>query len=79
MLELGQEFPNPGMAQRNNPFLQIPLQARYHVGDFGIDYGMGVKTWEEEFGSQVEHLNDVNGQLTYDLWMQARIWASKNR
>lgn len=78
MMELGPEFPNPGWAQRNNPFLQIPLHAKYHVGDFGVDV-IGVETWEDHFGSQVEHLEEINGMLNYDLWRQATLWAQSNR
>lgn len=81
MLTLGPEFANPGMGQRNNPFFQIPVHAQYHVGEYGIDTGMGkirtVEEWEEAFGSQVDFLHEVNGQLTYDLWEQARLWNSR--
>jgi len=79
MLDLGAEFPNPGMGQRNNPFLQIPLVAEYHVGQNGIDQGMGVKSWEEKYGDQVTYLKRVNWNLPYDLWEQARLWQQKNR
>jgi len=33
------DLPNPGMAQKNNPFLQIPLHADFHTGNCGIDSG----------------------------------------
>ena len=83
MLELGPEFPNPGIGQRANPFFQIPIHARFHVGEFGVDHGQGsykgVVAWEDQFGKQTELLNDVNGRLDYDLWEQARLWEQANR
>ena len=63
-----------GMGQKQNPFLQIPLKDVYHVGDLGIDYGYGVETWEEMFGTQLEHLETVNKQLPYDIWALAKAW-----
>lgn len=80
MLELAQELmlPNPGMAQRNNPFLQIPLHATYHVGEFGIDSGTGrfkgVEQWEEAFGAQRAHLESVSEQLGYNVFEAAQRW-----
>ena len=80
MLEL-EGFENPGMAQRNNPFFQIPVHAQYHVGEYGIDTGMGqfksVEQWEEAFGSQVSFLREVDALLPYDLWQQAKLWHDK--
>jgi hypothetical protein len=63
-----------GMGQKQNPFLQIPLHAHYHVGDQGIDYGLGVQTWERYYGSQMELLEKVNEQLPYDIWELAKAW-----
>lgn len=68
-----------GMAQKQNPFLQIPLNAHYHVGDMGIDYGVGVLTWEKWYGSQMELLEQVNKQLPYNLWEEARSWEKEHR
>ena len=76
MAELGPEFPNPGWSEKQNPFLQIPIHERYHIGDYGIDSGMGVHTWEDLFGKQVDLLNEINGLLIYDIWEQARLWTS---
>jgi len=78
MLDLGPGFPNPGMAEKNNPFLQIPLLLRYHTGSMAIDGSMGVETWEEIFGKQVDFLIEVNGQLEYDIWEQAILWNNEN-
>lgn len=55
--------------------LVIPLKADFHVGDEGIDYGVGVLTWERWYGTQIEHLQDVSEQLGYDLFELHRIWA----
>lgn len=67
------------MGQKQNPFLQIPLTAEYHVGCFGIDSGMGVDTWEEIYGTQMEHLAWVNNQLPYDIFRQALAWEKDHR
>ena len=64
-----------GVAQKQNPWLQIPLDVRYHTGDFGIDSHIGVVTWERTFGTQMEHLIWVNEQLGYDIWDKAKGWA----
>ena len=68
-----------GMGQKQNPFLQIPLNAHYHVGDMGIDYGVGVLTWELRFGKQMELLEEVNQKLPYNLWEEARAWEDEHR
>lgn len=67
-----------GMGQRQNPFLQIPLHVKYHVGDCGIDSGMGVQTWEAAFGTQVDHLHSMTEQLGYsiDIWSLARAYEN---
>jgi len=73
----------PGMGERSNPFYQIPLWAKYHVGEFGIDTGMGeiksVEQWEERFGTQAGHLEEINEALDYDIWAQAGMWWYENR
>ena len=63
-----------GMGQKQNPFLQIPLNEKYHVGDLGIDSGYGVKSWERDFGTQMEHLAWVNDQLPYNIFAEAVRW-----
>ena len=68
-----------GIAQKQNPFLQIPIHDRYHTGNFGIDSGVGVISWENTFGTQVEHLICVNDQLKYDIWDQAEAWEKRYR
>lgn len=68
-----------GIAQKQNPFLQIPLMDEYHTGNCGIDSGYGVNSWEKDFGTQVEHLQWVNDQLPYDIFMLAERWEQENR
>lgn len=68
-----------GIGQKQNPFLQIPLSIEYHTGNNGIDSGYGVKNWERDWGTQVEHLQWVNEQLPYDLFWMAEVWERKNR
>lgn len=67
---------NTGMAQRGvGEALIIPLKADFHVGDEGIDFSIGVTTWELWFGTQMEHLADVNEQLSYDIWELHKLWS----
>lgn len=73
------DLPNPGMAQKNNPFLQIPLHADFHTGNCGIDSGTGVEEWERLFGSQEELLNEVSDELGYDVFKEARAWANQHK
>jgi hypothetical protein len=68
-----------GMGQKQNPFLQIPLKAEYHVGDMGIDSGYGVERWEKDFGTQMEHLAWVNDQLGYNIFAEAVRWETTHR
>lgn len=68
-----------GGAQKTNPFYQIPLTMTYHTGRCGIDSGMGETEWEERYGTQVAHLYEVNGQLSYDIFMQAGMWYAHQR
>lgn len=56
--------------------LIIPLKADYHVADEGIDYGVGVDTWELWYGTQMEHLHDINEQLPYDIFELHTYWKA---
>lgn len=63
---------SPGMSQRANDWLVIPLALKYHSLDgHGIDANVGVKTWEERYGSQVEHLVWVSRELGYNVFSKA--------
>lgn len=70
-----------GMGQKQNPYLLIPLLAKYHVGDCGIDAGIGVLTWEGRYGRQVDLLDWTDDQLGYpiSIWEMAKTWEAKNR
>lgn len=57
--------------------LVIPLKADFHVGDEGVDYGVGVQTWELWYGTQIDHLRDVSEQLGYDLFELHRLWQAE--
>ena len=57
-----------GMAQRGiSDALVIPIKADHHVGEYGIDSGYGVDTWEKHFGTQWEHIQEVSKNVGYDL------------
>lgn len=59
--------------QKPSDWLVIPLDFEFHNGRFGIDSGMGVKTWETRYGSQADHLDWVSRQLGYNVWYRAGI------
>lgn len=54
--------------------LVIPLAHEYHVGDSGIDYGVGVITWEFWYGDQIKHLEEINERLPYDIFELHEHW-----
>lgn len=66
---------NPGKGRKVSDWLQIPLAARYHVGDFGIDTGMGIyktkEQWEMAFGKQTDFLIRISRQLGYNVFERA--------
>lgn len=59
---------NRGASQRPNDFLVIPLAFDFHVGNQGIDAGVGVRTWEQRYGTQVDHLKRVCKRLGVNLF-----------
>ena len=56
------------MGQKTSDFLVIPLAFDFHVGNQGIDSGIGVRTWEQRYGTQVDHLKHVCLQLGVNLF-----------
>lgn len=66
-------FTKPGMGQRSNHFLVIPLAAKYHNLAGGIDGGMGVPTWERTYGTQLKMLLEVERVLGVDVFALAGI------
>lgn len=66
---------NSGTSQRGcGEALVLPIKADFHVGDEGIDYGVGVLTWEMWYGTQMEHLKTVGELLGYDLFQLQKRW-----
>lgn len=64
-----------GMAQRGiSDALVIPLKADYHTGEYGIDSGVGVRTWEKYFGTQWDFIQEVSESLGYDLIKLHELW-----
>lgn len=56
--------------------LVIPLAAELHYfGMDAIDGHIGRRTWEDKYGAQADHLDDVGRQLGYSLWELFRLWA----
>jgi hypothetical protein len=65
-----------GVAQRGiSDALVLPLKAGFHVGDDGIDGGVGVETWELWYGDQLQHLKDLSEQLGYCVFELHRLWT----
>ena len=54
----------------------IPLAALYHVGNEGIDYGVGALTWEFRWGEQAVYVDEVGEALGYSLWELHRKWQT---
>jgi hypothetical protein len=68
-------FGSPGVAQKQNDALQIPLCWDLHVGRNGIDSNLSKPRWESINGTQVEHLNSLSKLLKYSTWRLAWEWA----
>lgn len=62
-----------GMAQKQNDWLVICLPKSLHTGNEGIDYGYGVLSWEQDFGSQMELLRWTADQLDVDVFEKAGV------
>lgn len=62
----------PGMAQKQNHWLVIPLCPEHHRGNEGLDtYREGVRGWEAKYGTQIEWLEEVSNRLGYSLFGRA--------
>lgn len=70
-LELEPRY-RPGMAQRQNHWLVIPLNPQLHRGQFGLDTS-SVREWERAYGDQVTFLEEVSWRLGYDVFAKAGI------
>lgn len=70
---------SPGMGQKQNDWLVIPLAPEYHTGHMGIDNGQGefksVAEWEVAFGTQAKFLGAIRviifQQFGYDIYERA--------
>lgn len=65
----------PGMGQRQNHWLVIPLHPRLHTGRDGIDMSGGVAAWEAKYGTQLSYLDKVRQMIQrqwgYDIYEKA--------
>lgn len=64
-----------GVGQKTSDFLVIPLAVRFHTGEYGVDR-LPIRLWEEKFGSQVGHLDDLCRELGYNVWALAGVKRS---
>jgi len=65
------EYPHlsgSGWGCKASDWLVIPLDAELHVGNHGIDYGVGVRTWEAKWGRQTDFLRQVIEHVGYDVF-----------
>lgn len=71
---LGPEF-QPGVAQRQNHWLVIPLSPIVHRGTMGLDtWSEGVSAWEDYWGqTQIELLQEVSDRLGYSVFEKAGV------
>jgi len=60
-----------GLSRKASAFLQIPLNHKYHTGQFNPE-AIGMRTWERMFGTQMEHLERVSELVGYDVIELAR-------
>lgn len=69
-----------GASQRGvGEALVLPIKYDFHYLDVrgnAIDGGMGVETWEEWYGTQMDHLRDVSELLGYDVFKLHEEWDS---
>lgn len=75
MIDTFGDAARPGVARKVSDWLVIPIAARFHVGEMGIDTGMGAfrstREWEEALGTQVEHLTSVSRFVGYNVFERA--------
>ena len=69
--ELGPKF-RPGMAQRQNHWLVIPLSKELHQGRFGLDTS-SVELWEIRWRKQTQLLEEVSYKLGYCVFERAGV------
>ena len=77
LASMGMDPMMTGRGSAGSEALVIPLGAMYHVGREGIDYGIGVRTWELKWGKQADFVDEVGYALGYNLWDLHRLWAMR--
>jgi len=70
-LELGPLF-RPGIAERQNHWLVLPLNPALHRGQFGLDTS-SVEEWELAYGLQTTLLEEVSHRLGYCVFRRAKV------
>ena len=69
---LGPEW-QPGMAQKQNHWLVIPLSPELHrIGKRSLDGG-SVEEWEEQWSTQIDLLTQVGDVLGYCVFERAGV------
>ena len=53
-----------GLSQRASHYETIPLCHAHHQGEFGI-HAIGMRVWEDQYGSQVDLLSQVLSEVGY--------------
>ena len=68
-----------GTSQRGvGEALVLPLKADFHCFDYAgnaIDGSIGIRTWEEWYGTQMQHLHDVSALLGYNVFKLHAEWT----
>lgn len=62
-----------GGGQKASDWLQIPITMYKHIGNYGIDGGLGVITWEQANGTQLDMLKRVCVLLGVNVFEKAGI------
>lgn len=66
--------------QKVSEALVLPLAAELHYfGPDAIDGQIGRTSWEDKYGAQADHLDDVGRLLRYSLWELHRLWMPESR
>lgn len=64
-------------SRKDREALIIPLAPEYHyIGPEAIDGQIGRTSWEEKYGEQAKHLDDVSELLGYNVWELHRLWTA---
>jgi len=68
-----------GTSQRGvGEALILPLKADFHCFDYAgnaIDGSIGIRTWEEQYGTQMDFLREISELLEYDVFKLHAEWT----